>query len=91
MEIDWRERGWLALPEEMAILEKFANQPANIRSRKPARLVWLYTLGIGKAEIISDLKVPEKKLEQYFQRWIDYGVRGVTGYAHPELPTFLYG
>lgn len=83
--IDWNNRQWLALPEEMRILERYANQPGNICSRKPARLIWLYSLGIEKQVILADLKLSESRLAEYFQRWIDYGVSGLTGYIHPEL------
>lgn len=77
--IDWDDRQWLAAPVEMKYLEEFATQPGNIRSRKPARLIWLYTQGQARADILADLRVSEATLEKWFQWWIDEGVRGVTG------------
>ena len=85
MPIDWTDRQWMAMPPEMEILECYASQPGNYKSRKPARLIWLYTLGKSRAEILADLNISERTLERYFERWIDYGVMGVTGQDHPEL------
>jgi len=85
MKIDWDNREWLALDAEMAVLERFATQPGNYRSRKPARLVWLYTLGEAREKILADLKVSETTLERWFERWINYGVSGLTKFSHPEL------
>jgi hypothetical protein len=85
VKIDWDIREWLAMPEEMVILEKFANQSGNIRSRKPSRLIWLYTKGASQVEILDDLRISEQTLEKYFARWVQYGVSGLTRLEHPEL------
>jgi hypothetical protein len=93
--IDWTKRQWLALPDEMQVLERFATQPANHRSRKPARLIWLYTLGWSRKAILADLRVSNClrpcrarhgwTLTRYFNCWIDDGVPGLTRMSHPEL------
>lgn len=85
MKIDWHDRQWLAMPEEMSILKQFATQSGNRRSRKPARFIWLYTLGEPRDDILADLRVSETTLKRWFERWIDYGVSGLTGFTHPEL------
>jgi hypothetical protein len=83
--VDWTKRQWLALPDEMKILERFATQPANHRSRKPARLIWLYTLGWSRKAILADLRVSNWTVTCYFNRWIADGVPGLTRMSHPEL------
>ena len=88
--IDWNDRQWLAAPVEMKYLEQFATQPGNCRSRKPARLIWLYTQGTSHKEILTDLRVSEATVEKSFQRWIDDGVRGVTGVEILELKKLYY-
>ena len=89
--IDWNDRQLLATPIEMKYLEQFATQPGNCRSRKPARLIWLYTQGNSHEEILADLRVSEATLEKWFQWWIDDGVRGVTGGAEfAELKKLYY-
>lgn len=72
-------REWLAMPIEMDVLRRYAEQPGNIRSRKPARLIYLYTLGWSVADIEADLRLSSDTLQKYFMRWIEYGVQGVTG------------
>lgn len=85
LNIDWDDRQWLAMPEEMEALEVLANQPANFRSRKPARLIWLYTLGVPREGILADLKKSEATLERHFETWINYGVHGLAGFIIAEL------
>lgn len=88
--IDWDDRQWLAAPAEMTYLELFANQPGNCRSRKPARLIWLYTNGKSRNEIMADLRVSEATLEKWFQTWIEQGVAGLAGTEIPELAKLYY-
>jgi hypothetical protein len=83
--VDWDRREWLACPVEMKYLKAHATQPGNIRSRKPARLIYLYTMGLPRTEIIADLKVDESTLDRWFTRWIESGVAGVTGLVYEEL------
>lgn len=75
--VDWEERQYLALPEEMEIIEPFADQPANMKSRKPARLIVLYTRGVSRQDVLDDLNISERDVERYFARWIIFGVDGL--------------
>lgn len=87
--IDWDDRQWLATPDEMSALEMVATQPGNIRSRKPARLIWLYTRGVPRETILADLRKSEATLERYFEAWIDGGVPALTRMSHPQLYRFI--
>lgn len=69
----------------MKVLERYATQPGNCRSRKPARLIWMYTLGKSRQKIIADLRISEETLEKHFACWIVEGVSGLTKAYHPEL------
>lgn len=82
---DSKPREFMALPCEMAILERYATQPGNVRSRKPARLIYLYTLGRSRAEILADLRISEATAVKYFNRWITDGLSGVTRAYHPGV------
>ncbi|MBN1661924.1 MAG: hypothetical protein JXA93_26255, partial [Anaerolineae bacterium] len=88
--LDWNDRQWLPMPCEMKRLEPVATQPANHRSRRPARLIYLYALGYSREAILADLKIREQTLAQYFERWIDYGVSGVCGGpCEPSLDEYI--
>jgi transposase len=86
---DWDNRSWLAMPCEMYFLEAVATQPGNIRSRKPARLIWLYTLGTSRDEILDDLRVSERTLAKWFGWWIEDGLNGVCGVVDLPLSAYL--
>ena len=88
--LDWNDRQWLPMPCEMKRLQAVAEQPANIRSRIPARVVYLYALGWSRQAILDDLMRSEKTITGYFERWIDGGVSAVCGgLCEPSLDEYV--
>ena len=67
MPIPWEDRDDLPNQDESVILNLYADQPGNCRSRKPALFLLMFAAGATREEIHDALHVGPQSLERWWR------------------------